>query len=136
MKCKCGYEGWAELGIFPNDRLEGKYKDQTLNFRCPQCKTNKNTLYLTEPDGFRIDLYFGREHGIMLSVAGRGVLAPDLVFYSKMYSGGMGSSGTISYENYGAIRKEALEKFGIPLKDLQPPSKEQVEESKRWWNSV
>ena len=68
----------------------------------------------------------------MLSVAGRGVLAPDLVFYSKIIRSGMGSSGTISYENYNAVRKEALEKFGIPLKDLQPPSKEQVEASKRW----
>jgi len=48
MKCKCGYEGLAEIGSFPDERFGGKYKDNqkwNMPFSCPKCKTNKNIQY-------------------------------------------------------------------------------------------
>lgn len=62
MRCKCGYEGWAELGNFPDERFGGKYKDlpyMNTHYRCPKCKTNKNMEHINSIDRIREVLILG-----------------------------------------------------------------------------
>jgi rubredoxin len=60
MKCKCGYEGWAEIGQFEDERFGGKYKSMLVTFRCPSCKTNKNVIHINAIDSIREALRFPR----------------------------------------------------------------------------
>ncbi len=53
MKCKCGYEGLAEIGNFPNEVDGGKYKNlkyMNTPYRCPNCKSNKNMEHINSID--------------------------------------------------------------------------------------
>ncbi len=48
MKCDCGYEGWAEIGQFKDERKP--VLPFKVTHRCPKCKTNKNINYLDSID--------------------------------------------------------------------------------------
>ena len=62
MECNCGYKGLAELGNFPDESCNGKYKDlpfMNTHYRCPKCKSNKKIKWLTPIDSIRYALLFG-----------------------------------------------------------------------------
>ena len=62
MKCKCGYEGLAEIGNFPDESCGGKYKNlpyMNVRFRCPVCKSNKKMEHINSIDSIRHALLFG-----------------------------------------------------------------------------
>lgn len=59
MICKCGYEGYAEIGDFGVEDLFFK-----KHFRCPRCKTTESRMItLDGPDGIKEAFLFPRKCG-------------------------------------------------------------------------
>jgi len=96
MKCKCGYEGWAEIGNFPDERFGGKYKDMNTPYRCPKCKSNKNILYIDAIDRIRKVLILGE-------ICRRNIPYPHKAKKKVEFITGGADNSTVGYSIYCPI---------------------------------
>ena len=122
MNCKCGYEGWAEVGDFGfnKERLMQRY------YRCPKCKST-DPIYIDSIDSAKKFLMFGgsciRGHPRAEQVINfiTGGADNGLVGYSihcPVCKWGHGSG--IKREDYDKLIKEAQEgKFILVEKDCE-----------------
>ena len=106
MKCKCGYEGLAEIGNFPDERFDGKYLDNpkmNIPYICPKCKFNKNIIHINQIDSVRSALR--NPHGRIITFS-KMDLCPDLISYCICDSKGYGCASTISLIEYNGLIDE------------------------------
>lgn len=106
MLCKCGYDGLAQIGRFPDERFGGKYKlmpYMNSHFRCPKCKTNKDMEHINAIDSVREALTFPRGRFVSFLT---GCANKETVGYSIVNAKGWGCSSAISRQEYEDLKKE------------------------------
>lgn len=126
MKCKCGYEGWAEMGNFGFN----KEKLRIDHYRCPKCKSSTDVIYIDPIDSVRQFLMFGGFCNRSESLPHKAKKKIDFItggadnnlvgysIYCPICIWGVGSA--IEREDYEKLIKEAEEgKFILVEKDCE-----------------